>query len=323
MQTTLSPQQQDQLSKLTVPFHPDDISWRVTNTTQDKKRGCVIPYGDQRAYTDRLNAIFTPAGWTRSYEVTTLSPVTRTKRDKAIVTGKIIVTCVVSIEGLGSHTGSGEMWADDENAMTRAEAQAFKRACSCYGLGRYFYNFAEMWVELDKYGKPASLPTLPKWALPEGVVPISQQQSQRTQTRSQPAGNGMSQVAAEVVPPARQQENQKDTERPLDPKLNPKIEGYRAAIGDALYFEVFKAGGVATNARELPHLRAQQWVLKQLETLDRGIERVRELAQELQEQVFFGVLDHHKVQSIDKVPSFAVLKELVRDLQSAAGAIAA
>ena len=323
MQTSLSPQQQDQLQKLAVPFHPNDISWRVTNTTQDKKRGCVIPYGDQRAYTDRLNNIFTPAGWTRTYEVTTLSPITRMKRDKAIQTGKVIVTCVVSIEGLGSHTGIGEMWADDENAMTRAEAQAFKRACSCYGLGRYFYDFAEMWVELDKYGKPASLPTLPKWALPEGVVPVTQQ-SQHPQTRSQPAAQATTQPTGQVLPPpARKQENQKDAERPLDPTLTPKIEGFRALLGDALYFEVFKAGGVARNARELPHLRAQQWVLKQLETLDRGVERIRELAQELQEQVFFGVLDHHKVQSIDKVPSFEVLKALVRDLQSAAGAIAA
>ena len=307
MQITLSPQQQEQLQKLTAPFHPDDISWRVTNTTQDKKRGCVIPYGDQRAYTDRLNETFTPAGWTRTYAVTTVSNVTRMKRDKVIQTGKVMVTCVVTIEGLGSHTGVGENWADDENAMTRAEAQAFKRACSCYGLGRYFYDFAEMWVELDQYGKPKSLPTLPNWALPEGVVPINQQ--------ARPAG--------EVISPDRKQENRKEQERPLDPALTPKIESFRALLGDALYFEVYRAGGTARNARELPHLRAQQWALKQLETLARGVDRVRELAPELQEQVFYRVLDNHNVQSVDKIPSFEVLKGLVRDLQSAARGVAA
>ena len=323
MRTTRSPQQQEQLRQLSVPFHPNDISWRVTNTTKDKKRGCVIPYGDQRAYTDRLNSIFTPAGWTRTYEVTTLSPVTRMKGDKLIQTGKVIVTCVVSIEGLGSHTGTGEMWADDENAMTRSEAQAFKRACSCYGLGRYFYDFAEMWVELNNYGKPASLPTLPSWALPEGVVPLKEQQPQRNQPGARSAAQVAAQPAGEALPPARKQENEKAAELPVDVKLTPKIEGFRSVVGDALYFEVFRAGGNVRNARELPHLRAQQWVLKQLETLGRGIDRVRELAQELQQQVFFGVLDHHKVQSIDKIPSFEVLKALVTDLQSAAGAIAA
>jgi hypothetical protein len=147
MQNEFSTEQQQQLlEKLTIPFHPDAISWRVTNKSKDGKRGCVIPYGDQRAYTDRLNEVFTPAGWTRVYDVTTLSPVTRTKKNVAIQTGKVIVTCVVTIHGLGSHSGSGEMWADDDNAMTRAEAQAFKRACSCFGLGRYFYDFGEMWL---------------------------------------------------------------------------------------------------------------------------------------------------------------------------------
>jgi len=96
MNTALSADQQDCLKKLTIPFHPDAISWRVTNKSKDGKRGCVIPYGDQRAYTDRLNGVFTPAGWTRVYNVTTLSPVTRMKRDKAIQTGKVIVTCVVT-----------------------------------------------------------------------------------------------------------------------------------------------------------------------------------------------------------------------------------
>jgi hypothetical protein len=134
MHTELSAEQQSYLERLAVPFHPDAINWRVTNKSRDGKRGCVIPYGDQRAYTDRLNEIVTPAGWTRTYEVTTLSPVTRVKKDKAIQTGKVIVTCVVSIHGLGSHSGSGEMWADDDNAMTRAEAQAFNGHAPVLGL---------------------------------------------------------------------------------------------------------------------------------------------------------------------------------------------
>ena len=29
------------------------------------------------------------------------------------------------------------------------EAQAFKRACSCFGLGRYFYDFDAPWVDID------------------------------------------------------------------------------------------------------------------------------------------------------------------------------
>ena len=68
--------------------------------------------------------VFTASGWTRQYSIHTVSPITRLKRDKPIQTGKVLVTCVVSIPGIGSHSGSGEEWADDENAMTSAEAQA-------------------------------------------------------------------------------------------------------------------------------------------------------------------------------------------------------
>src|SRR6516162_10221982 len=60
---------------LEVPFDPSVIEWRVTNTAKGKMngnlRGQVIPYADQRAYTDRLNAVFSPAGWTRKYSLHT------------------------------------------------------------------------------------------------------------------------------------------------------------------------------------------------------------------------------------------------------------
>src|SRR5258708_5869843 len=156
--------------------------WILQATSRDGRKGRVVPYADPRAYTDRLNQVFTASGWTRQYTVHTVSPITRVKKDKAIQTGKVMVTCAVSITGFGSHTGSGEEWADDENAMTSAEAQAFKRACSCFGLGRYFYDFGEMWVEVNEYKQPREFPDLPTWALPaaEHKNAASKQSSQRT-----------------------------------------------------------------------------------------------------------------------------------------------
>ena len=154
------------LLRLEEPFASNEVKWIVKATSRDGRKGRVVPYADPRAYTDRLNQVFTASGWTRQYNVHTVSPITRVKKDKAIQTGKVMVTCVVSITGFGSHTGSGEDWADDENALTSAEAQAFKRACSCFGLGRYFYDFGEMWVEINEYKQPKELPDLPSWALP-------------------------------------------------------------------------------------------------------------------------------------------------------------
>jgi hypothetical protein len=54
---------------------------------------------------------------------------------------------------------------------TWGEAQAFKRACNCFGLGRYLYRFAEMWVPLNDYRQPIKYPSLPTWALPKSAQP--------------------------------------------------------------------------------------------------------------------------------------------------------
>jgi len=138
------------VAALEVPFDPAQIEWRVTNTTQNQQPACgqVIPYADQRAYTDRLNALLTPAGWTRRYTVHTSANFEQAK-DKRIV-AKVLVTCELTIFGLGSHSATGEEWADSDNAGTAAEAQAFKRACSCFGLGRYLYHFTGAWVDLER-----------------------------------------------------------------------------------------------------------------------------------------------------------------------------
>ena len=72
------------VAALEVPFDPSQIEWRVMNTTKNQQpaRGQVVPYADQRAYTDRLNALFTPAGWTRKYIIHTsaISNAARTRR---------------------------------------------------------------------------------------------------------------------------------------------------------------------------------------------------------------------------------------------------
>jgi hypothetical protein len=157
------------VAALEEPFDPQEIKWRVTNTTKDRSRGQVIAYADPHAYTDRLNAIFTVRGWTRKYAVEMINNVERKTHheSESQMVGKVVVTCEVSIYGLGTHSGIGEEWADNENAGTAAEAQAFKRACACFGLGRYLYDLEGGWVDLDNRKQPKSTPKLPDWALPK------------------------------------------------------------------------------------------------------------------------------------------------------------
>src|ERR1700740_1498696 len=100
------------------PFDPREIKWRVTNTTSDRRRGQVIAYADPRAYTDRLNALFTVRGWTREYSIQVIQSVERMERGNsgARISGNVVVACKLMIEGLGAHSGLGEEWADNENA---------------------------------------------------------------------------------------------------------------------------------------------------------------------------------------------------------------
>ena len=116
----------------------------------------MLAYADPRAYTDRLNAVFGPAGWTRDYRVQVVQNFERKERGatERTITAKIVVTCKLTIHGFGAHTGLGEEWADNENAGTAAEAQAFKRACSCFGLGRYLYDLEGQWMDLDEHKRP-------------------------------------------------------------------------------------------------------------------------------------------------------------------------
>ena len=121
------------------------------------------------AYTDRLNDLFAPSGWTRDYNVQMVQNFERKERGatERTITAKIVVTSKVTIYGLGTHTGLGEEWAENDNAGTAAEAQAFKRACSCFGLGRYLYDLEGQWVDLDEKKRPLETPRLPEWARPK------------------------------------------------------------------------------------------------------------------------------------------------------------
>jgi len=127
---------------LELPFRAAEITWRVLGEGEKSEgEARIIPYAYREAYMRRLDTLFGPGGWTQSFSMTTVSNIQRSKKvNKAyamITTGKILVTSTITIEGFGTRSSTGEGWADDENGTTRAQAQAFRRACAEFGLGRY------------------------------------------------------------------------------------------------------------------------------------------------------------------------------------------
>ena len=285
------------LARLAEPFASKDVKWLVAATSRDGRKGRVTPYADPRAYTDRLNEVVTPSGWTREYEVHTISPVTRIKKDKPIQTGKVLVICVMTIPGVGSHSGSGEEWADDENAMTSAEAQAFKRACSCFGLGRYFYNFPELWVELNEHKQPKQVLQLPAWALPAGERKSGNENKRPTQTNR-----------ADATSP----------KGPIDASVTDTISGFQRELGAALFEDVLLLVAGVRNPRDIPNQLKQQLVLSSIEKCRRGMRRIRKIASELPETEFYAMLDEQEIDSLDRIPSFEAFQKLGKAMVAAA-----
>ena len=125
------------LLELSKPFHPTRITWRAGAVKGDKTKAMALAYADPRAYMERLDAVC-GMDWAVSYTPWA---------DKII--------CHVTINGI-TRSSTGEPDKDSERnelSGTVAEAQAFKRACAMFGLGRYLYEMPTMWVEYDAENK--------------------------------------------------------------------------------------------------------------------------------------------------------------------------
>ena len=178
----------DQVAKeLKVPFHPDDIEWRVGSTTQDKSKGLALAYITNRAIQNRLDEVFGLNNWRNEFKPWQNNG----------------VLCGISIRLDGETEWITKWDGSDESNMDATKgglSGAMKRAGYQLGIGRYLYNLESQWVELKQVGKgyiikPGCEPHLPQWALPEGFSykgfpkkvdnqPVETKQSTSTATTS-------------------------------------------------------------------------------------------------------------------------------------------
>ena len=295
------------VAALEVPFDSSQIEWRVMNTTKNQQpaRGQVVPYADQRAYTDRLNALFTPAGWTRKYTIHTSANFERSKDQK--IAAKVLVTCELTIFCLGSHSATGEEWADDDNAGTAAEAQSFKRACTCFGLGRYLYYFTGTWVDLDDRKRPKSVPQLAGWATPagwlEGLRPScagDQKPSERPAVGN--GGNGQHNGGASAHRNG----------------ILHEIEQREQVVGKRMYRGLLKSVARVWNPKDIQDPAIQEKVLAHMQAAERGLRRGVTARQKVGLAAFAGVLGSFRLSSLDQIDNLKTLQEIVVALEAAA-----
>lgn len=191
---------------LKEPFEPQFVHWRVQSNFVNKgqKAAFVVPYLDARRVEERLDDVLGPEQWQATYE-------------EMEIGGAVIVKCSLKMFDsekqnivLRQDYGEEEIVDYNNNALLTAKAQAFKRACSAFGLGRYLYLDAEEeYVELKESHKglenavDARLefddddwtttyyferPTLPDRALPQGYG--SGQSKQTSSSSNQGSGEG-------------------------------------------------------------------------------------------------------------------------------------
>lgn len=175
--TSLTPEEQKAvLDKLKEPFDPDDIDWKPQNIKNGT--ATALAFADPRVYMDRLNDIVGVFNWNRKFQfiVTPYSKVVKGKAPWGSPPGTPVppdmiqngnkVMCIASVTVLGiEQSSTGETDASDDNAATSSEAQAFKRACIGFGLGRYLYDLPKFEAPYS-FGKFTTKPVLPDWAIP-------------------------------------------------------------------------------------------------------------------------------------------------------------
>ena len=122
------------LMQLAEPFPASSVHWRAGVVSRDRKRAQALPYAEPRAYEDRLNTVC-PGLWSVSFEPW---------HDARII-------CELTVAGL-TRASTGEE-NDGFAPGTAAEAQAFKRACVKFGLGRYLYDVPIKWVPYDEVSR--------------------------------------------------------------------------------------------------------------------------------------------------------------------------
>lgn len=295
------------VSALEVPFDPSQIEWRVMNTTkgQPPLRGQVVPYADQRAYTDRLNALFTPAGWTRKYVIHTSANFERSGDQKIVA--KVLVTCELTIFGLGSHSATGEGWADDPNAGTSAEAQSFKRSASCFGLGRYLYYFAGIWVDLDERKRPKSVPQLAGWATPAGW-----------QEGLRPRCVGEPKSSIQAPPASGGSDRHNGNGNVGNGDVLRAIEGMEKIVGKRMYRGVLKSVARVWNPKEIQETAIQEKVLAHMQAAERGLQRAESAREKAGLAAFARILGSLRLSSLDHVDNLKTLQEIVVALEGIA-----
>lgn len=123
--------------KLYEPFPWEEIEYRVMRKSQDGQKAQFAFYLTSRMVMDRLEE----AGCEWSDEYTLLPD------------GKH-VECRLTVDGVTRADVGEPNEGGRADELKGAYSDALKRAAVKFGVGRYLYGSANVWIEIDKWGEP-------------------------------------------------------------------------------------------------------------------------------------------------------------------------
>jgi hypothetical protein len=146
--------------RLAAPFDPAEVKWKPQAVSGDKKRAMACGYVDARVVQDRLDEVFTVAGWQDRY--------------RELANGSVVCELQVKVGDdwiCKTDVGSQSEQPDDGDKLKAAFSDALKRAAVKLGIGRYLYRLPSQWVDYDAEKRRfARTPDLPARARPKSAA---------------------------------------------------------------------------------------------------------------------------------------------------------
>jgi hypothetical protein len=201
---------------------------------------------------------------------------------------------------------TGEEWADDENAGTSAEAQAFKRACSCFGLGRYLYYFTGVWVDLDDRKRPKTSPKLAGWATPEGW-----REGRRPQ--QQPSSQEASREAPVAKPTAVPGNGEAISNERAE--LIRQIEGMAKPLGRRLYRGLLRRVARAWKPSDISEVVILRKLLSDMQAGDQMLNQLAAILSQTGPEQLPPILRSLGFYSMEQVDNLDALQKILASLE--------
>lgn len=131
----------EQFEMLKQPFAPNDVQWRITATGANGS-GLAVAYLDSRAIQKRLDGVIGFDNWKNEFNVV----MSDKNKDSIAFISIISIYNKDMKEWISKSNGAGDT---DIEAIKGGFSDAFKRAASMWGIGRYLYDFDGVWVKIN------------------------------------------------------------------------------------------------------------------------------------------------------------------------------